>query len=465
MALFVTRVTASDPWRGAQWNQRGFRLVRASKPDPESIKAREMGLQRMLTVWIVTGVAFMLLPGTYLGVWNLIAITGEHTPAHIDAAWIQAHGHAQVFGWIGTFILGIGFYSLTKMGRIPEFVLGRGWTAWALWTTGVALRWATNLWQWHWRSLLPASAILELCGFLLFFVTVSRHRPEQTGTAGSGGRPVWILLVIAGSVGFMVSLGANLFATVQSAVTGIGPAIPHIENQFLLALFTWAFPVITIWGFSARWLPVFLGLADPDGRMLLTALAVVDVAAIGTALLGWWIPATIAFVTAAGLASAALHILRPSIRPPKTTGVHHTFPLFVRFAYVWLLVAAAISVAAALWDRAGGLWGASRHSLTVGFMSTMVFSIGQRVLPAFCGMRVLYSPRLMFWSLALLNAGCFLRVGSEIGAYESYFPALWPILPLSAVIEMIAVTLFASNLLLTFHQPPAHLAGRTAEAR
>ena len=79
--------------------------------------------------------------------------------------------------------------------------------------------------------------------------------------------------------------------------------------------------------------------------------------------------------------------------------------------------------------------------------------------PAFCGMRILYSPKLMFWSLALLNLGCFLRVGSEIGAYESYVPSLWRLLPASAVIEMIAVTVFAGNLLLTLHRPPAHLAG------
>ena len=87
----------------------------------------------------------------------------------------------------------------------------------------------------------------------------------------------------------------------------------------------------------------------------------------------------------------------------------------------------------------------------------MVFSIGQRVLPAFCGMRVLFSPSIMFTSLALLNAGCVLRVVSEIGAYEGYMPSLWPILPVSAVVEMTAVTAFAANLLLTFMQPAAHL--------
>jgi hypothetical protein len=235
-----------------------------------------------------------------------------------------------------------------------------------------------------------------------------------------------------------------------------GPAIPHTQNQALLALFTWAFPVVTIWGFSARWLPVFLGLSLPSARLLIAAL-MVNLAAVGGALAGRWIPATVLFTIAAVLAVAALGVFRRSERAPKTVGVHPTFPLFVRIAYGWLLMSAIVAVTAALWDSAGGLWGASRHALTVGFISTMVFAIGQRVLPAFCGMRVLFSPALMFAGLALLNTGCALRVISEIGAYEGYLPALWPLLPVSAVIEMTAVTVFAANLLLTFRQPPAHL--------
>ena len=67
----------------------------------------------------------------------------------------------------------------------------------------------------------------------------------------------------------------------------------------------------------------------------------------------------------------AIRVFRSSVRPPKIAGVHRTFPHFVRAAYAWLLVSAAISVSAALWDRAGGLWGASRHALTVGFMAAM----------------------------------------------------------------------------------------------
>ena len=422
--------------------------------DPSAIREHEAALQRAVTAWIVAGLFFMLLPGTFLGAWNLIAISDRHTAADLDPAWIQAHGHAQIFGWIGSFILGIGFYSLSKMGALPRFAVSRSWISWTCWTTGVLLRWATNIWTWQWRWMLPLSAVLELAGFVLFFMTVRGHRSERGGKGAQ--TQVWMRIVMAGAIGFLLSLLANLVTAFQAAMYASSPAIAHVANQRLLVLFTWAFPVVTIWGFSARWLPVFLGLRDPRHRLLVLAL-IVNIAAVATALVGSWVTATGLFVIAASLSATSLNIFDPPVRPAKVHGVHATFPAFVRVAYAWLLISSAISLSAALWDRTGGLWGASRHALTVGFISTMVFSIGQRVLPAFCGMRVLFSPLIMFASLALLNAGCVLRVVSEIGAYEGYMPSLWPILPVSAVVEMTAVTAFAANLLLTFIQPAAHL--------
>ncbi len=418
------------------------------------MQKHEAALQKAVTAWILSGAFFMLLPGTFLGAWNLIAISEHHTASNLDPSWLQAHGHAQIFGWIGSFILGIGFYSLSKMSGAGRFAVNRAWISWGLWTSGVLLRWTTNVWGWRWRWMLPVSAMLELAAFLIFFLTVRTHRaPKPSQPSGSG---VWIGVVAAGTIGFLLSLSANLYVTVDASLRGIGPAIPHEVNQRLLALFTWAFPVVTVWGFSARWLPVFLGLPELDRRLLITGLAI-NCGAVAAALAGKLLPATVLFMAGAALSTMALRVFRRSVRPPKITGVHSTFPAFVRVAYFWLLASALLSVTAAIWDRAGGLWGASRHALTVGFISTMVFAIGQRVLPAFCGMRVLYSPRLMFVCLALLNAGCALRVISEAGAYEGILPALWPLLPISAITEMTAVTAFAANLLLTIHQPPAHL--------
>ena len=79
----------------------------------------------------------------------------------------------------------------------------------------------------------------------------------------------------------------------------------------------------------------------------------------------------------------------------------------------------------------------------------MVFAIGQRVLPAFCGMRVLFSKRLMGASLAVLNLGCLLRVAAEAPAYEANLRAAWRMLRVSEVTELTAVTIFAVNLGIT----------------
>src|SRR5262249_28213414 len=119
-------------------------------------------------------------------------------------------------------------------------------------------------------------------------------------------------------------------------------------------------------------------------------------------------------------------------------------------AYGWMIVAACLGVWASKADHAGGIWGSSRHALTVGFISTMVFAIGPRVLPFFAGFVRIFSPRLMFAALALLNLGCFLRVTSEVIAYGGHGRWAWSVLPVSAVTELTAVSIFALNLVLTF---------------
>jgi uncharacterized protein involved in response to NO len=84
--------------------------------------------------------------------------------------------------------------------------------------------------------------------------------------------------------------------------------------------------------------------------------------------------------------------------------------------------------------------------------------VGQRILPSFCGMRVLWSPKLMLVMLLLLMSGCTLRVTSEILAYQDYAKWAWNILPVSALIELTAVALFALNLIVTFGRPPVVVA-------
>ena len=419
----------------------------------EIARAREASLSRLLMAYISSGLVFMLLPGTFLGVWNLLQISGRESAGSISPAWLQAHGHAQVFGWIGSFILGIGFYSIPKLRGATKPAFGAAWACWAMWTIGVAVRWAANVYAWQWRLLLPLSGVLELAAFLIFFSAVSQHRPEDSGK--SRLEP-WIWVVISASTGLMLTLIANLAACFYLAVRGASPALSHILDQRYLVLVAWGFLVPFVWGFSTKWMTVFLGLKPVRPRLLLGAL-VVNFAGVVLTLLGWGAEATAFFVVSTALAIAALRMFEPARQEPKTRGVHPSFPFFVRMAYGWLLVAALLGVGAAVWDSSGGIWGASRHALTVGFIAVMVFCVGQRILPAFAGMRLLWSTRLMFAGLLLLTIGCTLRVSSEVLAYQGYANWAWSVLPVSAMLELAGITAFAMNISGTFILEPSHV--------
>ena len=414
--------------------------------------ARETTLCRLLMLYIGTGLAFMLLPGTFLGVWNLLVISSHRSANTVSAAWVQAHGHAQIFGWIGTFILGIGFYSIPKLRRLNSFALATVYVAWALWTAGVSTHWLCTVYQWHWRTLLPLSAVLELSAFAIFFRTVSGHRPQECGNEKLES---WVLVVIAGTIGLMVALLMNLGSSVYLAIHAASPEIPASFDSKLLVVETWGFLVPFVWGFSAKWLPVFLGLRSPRGRGLLVAVGLNSTGVLA-GLLSWTSTAAVLFLAGSILAIAALRLFVTADKPAKLKGVHSSFPLFIRMAYILAFGAALLGIWAASVQDSRGIWGASRHALTVGFFSLLVFAIGQRVLPAFSGMKLLFSTKLMFASMVLLVLGCLLRVSSEVLAYQGFLISAWSWLPLSAIFEMTAVTIFAINLFFTFaSKPPA----------
>ena len=83
---------------------------------------------------------------------------------------------------------------------MKSFALSVVWSAWVLWTSGVTLRWLTGVYPWHWRVLLPLSATLEVAAFLIFFRTVSGHRPQDSGKGNDnekGKLDAWVWVVIA----------------------------------------------------------------------------------------------------------------------------------------------------------------------------------------------------------------------------------------------------------------------------
>lgn len=423
--------------------------------------AREHQKSLMLRAWILSGLFFMALPGTLLGFSNLMAISTNHGLGTLPAAWMEGHGHAQMFGWIGSFIVGIGFYSQPARGRSA---MRLPLLCFALWTSGVAMRWSASIYGWHWRTLLPVSAGFELIAVLLFLSAASHHKLPEPATGKQKKPPIelWMVSVLLGTVGLAAAVIFNFIECLQLAIRGGLRSFPHALDQKYLVLLGWGFLVPVVWGFSARWLPAFLAIAKPNARAFQMALAL-DLAGVLCGVCGWSKPATILLAASAIAIGFGLHLGERPHGLAKAQGIHPSFPSFIRIAYTWLVVGGTMSVWAAFADRHGGIWGASRHALTVGFAATMVFAIGPRILPHFAGVQSIFSKRLMLLSLLLLQVGCTLRVSSEPLAYEGIFAFAWKTLPISGMLELGGVLLFAINLTLTLLLGDSAFAAKNAD--
>lgn len=427
--------------------------ARADYADP----AWERKAARVLAAFVLSGIFFLALPGTFLGVWNLLLIASHQSHTAASTAWIQAHGHAQLFGWVGSFILGISLYILPKFRGRPLKFFSLVWLIWGLWTAGVTLRWWAGIDGRGWRFGLPVSAMLELAAYLLaqwtlVFKSAGKTKAKKPQDLGS-----W--LGIWGFASLGVALILNLGLCVWLAVRGSSPVFPAQWDRAFLIIVLWGFVVAVAWGFSTRFVTVFLGL-DPPRHQSARAFGIGIVALLALALTHHFLAADLLILALSIYAVWALRIFRRSSRPAKLAGAYRHYPSFVRIAYGWLIAGAILGVAADLAPHAAGLGGASRHGVTVGFVALFIFAIGQRMLPSFLNGRELYSARLMAASLWLLSVGCLLRVSSEAVAY-SLGGSAWSLLPVSAYLEFSGVIAFVVNVAATLAQPlPAWFAAQ-----
>jgi hypothetical protein len=347
----------------------------------------------------------MLLPGTLLGVWNLIGISSHQSADSVSRVWIQAHGHAQLFGWVGTFIIGISLYALPKFRGVWIRSLATGWGMLALWSAALAARWASAIWSWHWGMVWLLSAAAELVVALLLLWQVTAASPAR--------RPLELSqkLILTGLGGLITTLSLQLVLALRIS----GPVIPAAQNDLLLYLALWTFCFRVVWGFSSRFLRSFLGLTRPDKKLAYAGLGL---------------------LAAVAAACWSMKVFHPGERPAKVIGVDPRYPWFTRAAFGWLMLSAVLAVVGA----SPGLTGAPRHAFTVGFLATLILAINPCILPAFLNSRQLWCKRLMLLSLAALTLGCGLRVVSEPLAYAGVFPGAWSLLPVSALTDLTAVS-------------------------
>jgi metal-sulfur cluster biosynthetic enzyme len=374
-------------------------------------------------LFLVTALAFTLAVGVTTGI--AAAMTGGGWGALRGEGWIalvQAHGHTQVFGFVGLFIMGMAFHILPRFkGQSPpdrRLVMG----SYALVTAGVLARVLAQPHGEGWlRWLFGASAVLELAGAALFAAIIL-----SIFVRARARREAFDRYVMAAVTFLPAAAALNLYLVLRALNAGDHVLNPAGDTALLEGA-VFGFVVLFVLGVSFRVMPFFLALQAPYARLRDAALVTIVVSVIVRAVALWmpqfgnygWAEPTeriAAFALAAGIIAAiiALRVFESSSGEGGPGETPPAFAAMVRTAYVWLVAAVALDLYWQLREIDGGFTGtysagAIRHAVLLGFATLMLMAMAYRTIPVFSG-RALRWPRAVPVSFGLVAGAAVLRV-------------------------------------------------------
>jgi hypothetical protein len=395
----------------------------------------------------------------------LAEIGRQGTFAMVPAAHVVAHGEAQLWGFVALFVLGIALSFLPSTTARPR--PGRGPTGLILAAllAGVIGGFAWSLAPRRWPWLGPASGAALVAASLGFLLVGSRL------LAGKFREP-WSRFVLAAACWMVVWATADLVLRGRFRLVGPGE-YPDGIRRLLMDLAIFGFTLNAIYGFGQRLLPGLLGGGAPGRATLMATFGLHNGGVLALSIAHLVRPVLFTVIGSAAVgAGAVVYVLAlRGLRRASRSGTRpEAGPAFlvryIQLAFGWLLAGLAMLVAGQLAAAARGVplphayLGAARHALTVGFVTTLILGVGQRLVPIL-GHRLLAWPGLVVPIFVLIAAGNALRVASELATLA--WPLAFQIMPASAVLELAALSLFAANLFRTLWPRPDDLirTGRT----
>jgi uncharacterized protein involved in response to NO len=365
--------------------------------------------------------------------------------------WVQVHGHMQLIGWTGLFIIGVSLYFMPRFIKVP--LPYPGLTKWILPAISIGLIVKTVAlftipYIDNGRAVQPLTALVrigaasEWIGVMLYvFLLVALYRLKPRTYEGLRSvQPFFVLMV----TGFSVYSTLHLIQYFLYDVTARMPWSAFSIDVFIrLVLFPVAF------AFTVRTFPLFIqippfrtsffriGVAYGTGVVLYLAGNLFDIpVSIGAfaRILLTAIILTLVYhlriipkmflsprrfmVRYYGekylndrIGSGAFTKARPGY---YDSGQYGRFELLLFSAYVWLGIYAILEMLAGI----SQLTAASlpfghdpvRHVFLLGFITLLIIGMAQRMVPGFMKKKGLWSRKLVTWTFVLGNVAVFGRV-------------------------------------------------------
>lgn len=391
---------------------------------------------------IMIALAVGLTLGAGWGVLLLLRIALGVGYEVVSGGSVHVHGVAQLWGWMALFVFAVGTHLLRQNTKKPAPA---------------------------WLEMIAAGAIVA--GLTIFFIGLSeevRKMAPWVDMAGSGllgiaavmfgvsviwslrGRGqkplLWHFFVLV-MVGWLWAW-AGCDWVLRWRYEGL-VVLPDGARGLLIELPVLGFAVNAIYGFGIRLVPGLLNIGKLRPRCFATTLVLHN---LGLVLL--ILPWRAGKIAGAGLmlAGSAVYIAgldRLRSKPSRPIfGIDPRGHVLIRVAFFWLVAGLAMILAQQIWPALPHAFsGAWRHALTVGFITTMILGVSQRMLPVFIK-QPLASNRIMLVSAGLIIVGNAGRVSLELATIGRWTWA-FRLMGLTGLLELSALALFAINLVRT----------------
>jgi hypothetical protein len=442
----------------------------ASQPGPLPDREAAVGPTQLADAiyrpFFKAGIVVVLTLGAVWGAYLLlrIGLRGRFDAAGLHE--VNAHGHAQIFGWVGLFVMGFAYQAFPRFKHASLAFPRLAWASLGLMLAGLVGRsvgepLASSL-PWV-GPIAIASAWLEVAAIGLFVWVIL-----ATWRAAGKGLAFYDYYILA-------SMGWFAAQAVAEAVYLAATLAAASREELLALVAAWqgairdaqihGFALLMILGVSQRVLHHFYGFPAANRRLSLAALVCLNFAVTGeiaglvlmrSASRAW---AGLWYVSALLLTGAVVALLWNWRVFGRAAEADRSLK-FLRAAYAWLLFSlgmlvllpayqffllpqlAASSEAAAL-GFSHAYYGAIRHAITVGFISLMIVGVAARVVPTLNGVD---SHRLtpLWGPFLLLNVGCALRVVAQ--TLTDFSPHAFPVAGVSGLLEVTGLALWGVHL-------------------
>lgn len=423
--------------------------------------------ERIHRRFIIAALAITLTLGAGWGAWLLWRISIHHDFEAVAAAHIVAHGEAQLWGFIGLFIAGISLRTVlidAVRSRTGQYTC-IGLFALTLLSLAAGFAW----------SLAPAALLgvglastIALLGISLVFWCV------QIRLLWPKWRATWARAVMIS--GWWLTIWAAATCLLRWQAGSAGPdTFSNSARLLLIELAVFGFAMNSIYGFGQILLPGFLRTGRTRPWAIEAAfwlhnfgVAMIVVSSTGFASSKLSITGITAIAAGTIFFATGQHVFmgkpRVSRRPEQG---HRLLDVYIPLAFFWLVLSMLMLVSSHAYtllfqiSPPHAFTGAVRHGLTVGFMTTLILGVGQRLLPVL-EHSVLRRPGFVAPILILIAVGNLLRVTWELATISTPSAYVW--MPMSAVLEWAALLLFTiSACSLFWHRDPLLKSGRVTE--